>query len=387
MAQPQLLTYYDCMQAAQDFLSSNATVAQQRDIRRVIHEAYRDLGEEFGWSFLHKQGRVQLSALYNTGTVGYNNTTRVLTLTSGSWPTWAQDATVRVDDLPCRVQTRTNTTSLTLDSVMNPGQAVASGTSYQIYPTCYTLPHDFLSMVQPWGESPWKMGKEVSYDRIMALDRYRQTSGDMREFCIREVSDLHGSMGLYIHPPSDAAETVDFIYQRKGRPLRYTGHDTADRQGTITVTSAGAVTGSGTAFDSLMAGSVMRIGMDGTNIPTGLDGLYPYSDERVIASVGGATSITLDGTTTARSSVKYVITDPVDLDISLANCLFAGIRQRLAIQRNLKNKGEFVAVYLEEIRKARQKDHRVYQRAVAGAGLVTNRRWGDTPYLADLDNS
>ena len=385
MAQPQLVTYYDCVQVALDFLSGNNTSAGQRDVRRAIHEAYRELGEAFGWSFLQKQGRVPLKKLYSTGTVGYNSTSRVLTISSGSWPSWSADATVRVGDVPCRVQTRTNSTSLVLDSTMNPGQAVADETSHQIYPTCYTLPHDFLSMVQPWGEEPWRTAKSVSYDRILALDRYRQTSGSIRSFCVREVADLHGSLGLYIHPPSDAAQTLDFMYQRRGRVLRYTGHDAAERAGTISVTSGGAVTGTGTSFDDLMAGAVMRIGMDGTNNPTSLDGLYPYSDERIVASVTDGTHIVLDGTTTARNSVKYIITDPVDIDLSLVNCLYAGIRQRLAIQRNFKNKGEYITVYDEELRRARQNDHRVLQSIVAGGSTPGRRRWGNVPHAADLE--
>ncbi len=385
MAQPRLVTYYDCLQVGMDFLTANSTAAAQRDIRRVVHEAYRELGEAFGWSFLQKQGRVPLSALYSTGTVGYNSTSRVLTLATGSWPSWAADATVRVGDIPCRVQTRTNSTSLVLDSTINPGQAVADETSYQIYPTCYTLPHDFLSMVQPWGETSWRNAVGVSYDRILALDRYRQTSGTIRNFCVREVADLHGSLGLYIHPPADAARTLDFMYQRRGRVLRYTGHDATERAGTISVTSGGAVTGTGTLFDDLMAGAVMRIGMDGTNNPTSLDGLYPYSDERIVASVTDGTNIVLDGNTTARNSVKYIITDPVDIDLSLVNCLYAGIRQRLAIQRNFKNKGEYITVYDEELRRARQNDQRVLQPIVAGGGTCTRRRWGSVPHAADLE--
>lgn len=384
MSQPQLLTYYDCIVAAQDFLSGQSTVAAQRDVRRVIHEAYRELGGAFGWSWLHKHGRVQLKETYSTGTVGFNSTSRVLTLADGEWPSWAADATVRVDDIPCKVESRTNSTSLVLDSTMNPGQAVADGTSYQVYPTCYTLPHDFLNLIQPWSESAWRNAEEVSYDRMMALDRYRSTSGDIRAFCVRAVEDLHGSHGLYLHPAADEAKTVDYIYQRRGRELRYTGHDPAETAGTISVSAAGAVTGTGTTFDSKMEGAVLRIGIDGTNAPTGLDGLYPYSDQRIIATYTPSASLTLDGTTTARTDVKYVITDPVDIDLSLANAMLACIRKRLAVQRNLKNKAEFVALYEEELRRGRQDDHLTRQPRVMGVGYQRRRWIANAPIGTDL---
>lgn len=384
MAQPELLTYYDCITAAQDFLSGNSSVASQRDVRRAVQEAYREVGEAFAWSFLHEQGRVHLKKTLSTGTVGYVHTTRVLTAASTSWPTWAEDAVVRVDDLPCHVQTRTNSTSLVLDSTMNPGADVASGTSFQIYPHYYHLPHDFVAMISPWTEDSWDRVEEVSYDRIMALDRFRDSTGGTDYFCVREVADLHGTLGIYIHPASDADETVDFVYQRRGRQLRYTGHDSNDTVGTITVSAAGAVSGTSTQFNSLMEGSVMRIGLDATNIPTGLDGLYPYSDERIIDTVTDTTTITLDGTTTARTGVKYCITDPIDINLSLANCVKACIFKRLAVQRNMKNKGEFMANYEMELRRAQQSDHRVRQPRIAGARRRYFRRFADTPIGTDV---
>lgn len=390
MAQPELLTYYECVAVARDFLSGNSTTASQEDIRRVIHDAYREVGEAFGWSFLHRQGRVQLRAALSTGTVGYvhgtNGTSRVLTAASTSWPTWAADAVVRVGEVPCHVQTRTNSTSLVLDSTMNPGQDVDSETSYQIYPHYYHLGHDFAALISPWGENSYDRLEEVSYDRMMALDRYRESAASPDYFCVREVADLYGTFGLYIHPPSNVNETIDFIYQRRPRQLRYTGHDTAERVGTITVTAAGAVSGTSTTFNSLMEGSVMRIGLDGTNIPTGLDGLFPYSDQRIIKTVTDSTTITLDGTTTARSSVKYCITDPIDINISLANCLKACIFKRLAVQRNMKNKADFLAIYEMELRTAQQNDHRVRQPRVAGAGCGRRyrRRFANTPIGSDV---
>jgi len=385
VTQPLLLTYYDCIQAAVDFLSGHSTVASQRDVRRVIHEAYREVGEVFGWSFLQKQSRVQLRETYDTGSVAYNSTSRVLTMTTGSWPSWAADATVRIDSVPSQVQTRTNSTSLVLHRTMNPGKAIASGTSFQLYPTSYTLPEDFLNMVKPWGEDSWWNAKQVSYDEMLSLDRYYEGPGSPRRFCVREIADLHGSFGLYIHPASDTAETVDFIYRRRGRQLRYSGHDSAETVGTITVTGGGVVTGTDTQFSSRMEGSVMRIGLDDDNTPTGLDGLFPYSDERIIDTVDSTTSLTLDGATTAQASaVNYVITDPIDIDISLANAMLACIRKRLAVQRNFKNKGEYIGSYEEELWRARQNDQRVRQPRVMGGGTRWVRRYSDTTIGNDL---
>lgn len=389
MSQPLLLTYYDVVKSAMDFLAGNSTSAGQEDIRRSIHAAYREIGQTCKWSFLHKQGRIHLNALYSTGTVAYTHSTRALDLTTGTWPTWAADAVVRVggEYVVNHVSSRESDSQLILDATLNPGADVAAGTSYTIYQQWYALPWDFYKLIAPWGENAWRMGQQLPWDDMLSLDRYRDESGDMRYFCVREVPDLMGTMGLYMHPPADAADTIDFIYQRHPRQLRYTGHDTAETQGTITVTAASAaVVGSGTAFASKMVGAALRVGTDATYTPTGLDGVHPFDDERIVKSVTDTTHLTLDTTiTTSRSGVKYCISDPVDVDSVLYDAFRRCVEKHLAIGRNLKNKGEVMASYRDALNLARGADQRVNQRRVMGYGMGYVYRFGDAPAAADVD--
>ncbi|HDZ21604.1 hypothetical protein LCGC14_1147520 [marine sediment metagenome] len=394
MPAPQLLTYRDAISAANDFVGGLSTGVAQGDIRRAIHVAYREIGDAFSWSFLKKQGRVPLQALESTGTVAYDHTggsnERQLTLTpvaSEVWPSWAVDATVRVGSVPCRVESRISDTVLTLDVNLNPGADVAASTAFQIYPACYTLPHDFESLVQPWGEDTWRFGQQVSRDEILALDRFRETTGGIRCFAVGEVADLQGSLGLYIHPASDATETLDFLYRRRARQLRYSGHDAAETDGTITVNvDSTAVVGVGTAFDAKMVGSTLRVGTGGTNVPTGLDGLYPYDDERIIAGHTDATNVTLDtAITTARSGVKYCISDAIDLHAAAHNAFLACVTKHLAVSRNMKHKAEMIALYDDALMQARGADHRVTQRRVAGRPTVRRVRLADYPMGTDVE--
>jgi len=394
MPAPQILTYRDTIEAATDFLSGNSSSAAQGDIRRGIHAAYREIGDAFSWSFLHKQGRVPLKALESTGTVAYDHTggdnERQLTLTPDddeTWPSWAVEATVRVGSIPCRVESRVSDTVLTLDVVLNPGIDVATGASFQIYPTCYTLPHDFQRLEQPWGEDTWRFGENITRDELLALDRFRDTTGGIRRFAIGEVADLQGSLGLYIHPASDADETLDFMYRRQPRQMRFSGYDLADTVGTIDVTAASsAVTGTDTTFAAKMVGSVLRIGSDGTNIPSGLDGLYPFDDERIIASRASDTTITLDtAVSTSQSGVKYCVSDPIDLHPAAYNAFLACVNKYLAVSRNMKHKGEMVALFEDALMKARGADRRVTQRRVAGRPTVHAVRLADYPMGTDVE--
>jgi hypothetical protein len=393
MAAPKLLTYSDCIDAAVDFLAGTSTSASQRDIRRWIWFAYNEFGDEFGWSFLKKQGRVHLKAMESTGTCSYDHSggtyERQLTLTPDDaeiWPSWAQDATVRVGDIPCRVESRQSDTVLTLDVVLNPGADVASGTSFQIYPTCYTLPPDFGDLVQPWGSDSWRFGRKTSRDEILAMDKYRNTSGGVAYFAIAEVSDLVGSLGLYIWPASDATEPLDFTYRRRPRQLRFSGKETAESAGTISTTSGStSVAGSGTSFSEDMVGSVIRIG-SGSTIPTGLDGLTPFAEERIIASYTSATAITLDAAASAtRSGVKYVVSDPIDLHQTAHNAFLLCVLKSIAIGRNMDQKGEMIALYQDALFKARGGDRRVTQQRVAGRPAVQAMRFRDYPAADDVE--
>jgi len=386
-----ILTYYDALAWASDFVSGSGTSSMaQRDLRRAIQVAQRKFCSVYDWAFLKRQGRVQLQAVQSTGTVVYDHTggtyERQLTLTGATWPTWVEDAVVKLGgaNYICHVDDYKSTTVITLDSVLNPGQDVAS-TTYTCYPLYYHLPADFESLEEVWGQESWRLGREMPLDTILALHRYESDSGDLDYYAIAEVADLLGTMGLYLYPPIDAAETLDFTYKRRARDLRYTGHDTAESQGTISVSVANTtMTGVGTAFDLAMIGSVVRIGTSSSNVPTGLEGLYPYSEERVITAVASATSATLDSMPgRGRSGVKYTITDPIDLPPVAHNAFLWCVANEIAGSRIMKNSGEVAARYREALLETRAADNRVTGIRVVGAAAPILHQYSDVAVTDD----
>src|SRR5512146_3144750 len=102
MAQPRILTYNDAFWAADDFLRGQGASASEREIRRAVHDALAEVASAHDWTFLYKHGRVNLHAPYETGTVAYDLTggtyERQVTLTDGTWPAWAEDAVIRIDE-------------------------------------------------------------------------------------------------------------------------------------------------------------------------------------------------------------------------------------------------------------------------------------------------
>ena len=366
MPVPYLFTYADAIADLVDFTQGHGLGAPQPAIRSAVRQAYRQLFAVHDWSFGYSPGRIQLQAAVSTGTVVYTHSTRTLVLTGATWPSWILDAVVRFNNVVCEVDTQTDSTTIVLDATLNPGADVAS-TTFSCYPRWYVLPPDFGAMTRPLEKTAWLGARNISPTEMLALDRYREDTGDIKYYSIGRAQGLYGSMALSVHPASNATETLDFVYKKRQRDLRYTGHDGTDYAGTLSVSQdTAAVTGAGTSFVSGMVGSILRLG-DTSDRPTGIEGLHPWAEQRAISAVTDSTTLTLDANvTTGYSAVKYVITDPLDFDVAVYDAFLALCERNLAVARDWKNKADFVALANKAVFDAKCADGRVQQRRIAG---------------------
>jgi len=366
MTVPHVFTYADAISDLSDLAQGYGVGVPQPVLRRCVKQAYRQLFESHDWSFLYSPGRIQMQAAVSTGTVVYTHSTRTLVLTGATWPSWILDAVVRFNGVVCEVDTQTNSTTIVLDATLNPGADVAS-TTFSCYPRWYVLPPDFGAMTRPLETTRWIGAQHISPTDMLALDRYREDTGNVKYYSIGSAQGLYGSMALSVFPPSNATETLDFVYKKRQRDLRYTGHDGGDYAGTLSVSQdSAAVTGASTSFTSGMVGSILRLG-DTSNRPTGLDGLYPWKEQRAISAVATPTSLTLDASvTTGYSAVKYVITDPLDFDVAVQDAFLSLCERNLAIARDFKDKALFVTRANDELFKAKCGEGRIQQRRIAG---------------------
>lgn len=100
---------------------------QQSDINDCVHDGLRRVYAAHAWSFLRPVADVSTTAPYATGTVTI--AAGVVTLTGGTFPTWADAGVFKVNDRYYSVATRNSGTQLTLDST---SITVASAASYQL---------------------------------------------------------------------------------------------------------------------------------------------------------------------------------------------------------------------------------------------------------------
>lgn len=383
MPSAELFTYGDAIAALDDFAQGQSAGQMSSSLRRNILAAYREIAEVHDWSFLIVSGRVQLVVAQTTGTVVYDATggatcERQLTLTGATWPSDVVDYSIRFDDIVCDIERRYSDTVVSLDSMICPGADVAS-TTYSLWPRYYRLPSDFMSMAETEDETEdWGLGEYVSMETIHHRNRYETDTGDICCYSIGPAPDLHGVMALYVLPASDATETLDFTYKRKLRQLRYTGTDANDKVGTIALAAdSTTVTGTTTAFTSRHVGSVLRTAGN-SDLPTGIEGTNPWVEQRSIIAVASATSATLDAyPTAAHSSVKYCISDPIDLDASAYEAFLWLAKKYLATERRFKDMQIIEQGYRDALFRAKSGDSRTHHRRIAHPPTPRIRRLKD----------
>lgn len=299
------LTYHDLVESLVVQSFGGALDAEQRDIRTAVHRAYDELTTIRDWNYYSTHGRIVTDEPYSTGTVTTSGTTA--TLTGGTWPSWAANGHLQIADTICPVASRTSDSVIVLS--LAPAEAV-TGVTYTLYRVDYVLPTDFKNLDTPSAVNTWSSGVYISPDEAMKLERLSLSSGGPYHWTILKDASTNGwSMRLYGYP--SGIETIDFIYRRTARALRFSGHEANSRVGTISRTGT-AITGSSTAFTAAMVGSILRVG-DTTNYPGSIESLTPWVEESVITARSSATAITTQDSGTIASSTRYIVTDPIDV--------------------------------------------------------------------------
>jgi hypothetical protein len=100
---------------------------QTSDIGDCMNDGMRRVYGAHDWSFLHPVADVVTTAPYATGTIAIAS--GVVTLTGGTFPTWAASGVLKVSNRYYSVASRDSSTQITLDST---SVTVASGTSYEL---------------------------------------------------------------------------------------------------------------------------------------------------------------------------------------------------------------------------------------------------------------
>ncbi len=374
----QMATYHDAVEHLIAYAGGAADATTLSVCQRAVASGYREFNASFRWSYLWQKGRLTTSAPYSTGTITYTNSSRVVTLAGGTWPTWAAYGSLVIANVAYEVASRTSNSEIILSVNSNPGANVAAGAAYSIYRDTYPMPCDFQQTHDLIEASSSHVVRYVAPAEWMACQRPSSSTGKPTMFTVTADPNYLGTMAARFSPRPDAAYAFDFMYHRRPRQLVTLDY----KDGTVTCAASTTVTGTSTAFRDAHVGSIIRFANVGeTSPPTGLVGTQPYLHERVITARASVTSLTIDESLPETlTGVKYRLSDPLDLeDGTMLTAFLRCCEKQLRLIKRMRSeniRGEDDA-YMLSMMQAREADSRSLALRVAGGVVAYRRRLQD----------
>ncbi len=370
MSATEIWTYQDMVEHLLDVFDSERAGRPLRIARRAAAEALRELSAIHRWSYYDTQTVLRANAPYSTGTITYDHTggayENLVTLAGGVFPgTDTRYYRMIIAGIHYPVSNYIDTTRLQLSPNENPGADLAAGTAYSIYRNSYPLPIGFVEI----GEL-YDITNEVFIPIVTTDQQYREslfwydTPGTPWQAAIRNDQEFLNSLSLVFGPPPSSAIVYGCSYHRGPRQLITEKYST----GTVTVNAASLTCTITTGlFVPDHIGSIIRFGSaaaEPDNVFGGItDTDTPFTDQRTITEVAsnGATC-TLDSACSAQiTNVKFVISDPVDIEHGAMLTAY----QRMAeaaytrlTKREQKDRREREDLALQALRLAKEKDQR-----------------------------
>jgi len=345
MTAPFAATYEDVLVMMKQFLSARELrIGGEESVRYAVEAALREIIALRDWNCLRRLWRVPLVAMQITGTATYQASggayPYLITLAGATVPSWAADAQIRIGDnaVACDVDQVLSTTQFTLRPPRVP-LADATGAAYKMDKSWYVLPAEFAAAWAPAEQNAWCSGRYIPFDEWHLYDKFGPLTGTTRYWTIGPAPNRLGTMALYIAPQPTTATEYDLIMKCKPRRLAVTGQDAWNYQGTVAcVAGSTTVTGTSTSFKSITAGSIIRFSDSSTLKPTGSNGSNPYIFQQTIAAVDTEAQILTLGyaAPVSLAGVRYVISDPIDLDECIYDAFLRCCERQLAVATGMK---------------------------------------------------
>lgn len=150
----------------------------ETQVNESINEAVRRIAADVPSARYDRSSSIAINGSYETGTIAITNGSATLTLTGGTWPSWAASGEVMIDGQWYGVSSRDSDSQLTLASSYVGSDLTAS--SYVIYQDAYAISDDAMETGQDllYGEN-WLWGQRpISYDELLRRKQYYTTGND-----------------------------------------------------------------------------------------------------------------------------------------------------------------------------------------------------------------
>lgn len=224
------------------------SAGQLAQVVRIVQDGYRQFiyppilpgqATSHDWSFLHPISTLTTYAPYTTGTIAVTDESTTVTLSDGTWPSWAAGCPLVIGTSTYTVHSRDSDTQVTLTAAFD--GTTASGVSYTLEHTAvYDLADDFGSF-----ESRLTYASELNYTSLEVIGEEQirrwvastDDPGQPRYAAVRPVKMTAAGRQTFqvvLYPRPDAAYVLSYQYRvqpQKMDATTYTYPYGADRHG------------------------------------------------------------------------------------------------------------------------------------------------------------
>ena len=380
-------TLSDIVDHLVDIIGGNSDAKGFRKLKRAALAAHRDVLSQCGSDYYVREHQLLTSAGITGGSIVYTHATRTCVLTDYALIAAEQaimtSCKIRIGTVVCDVEALTagdTDTTFTLTKESNPGEDIASTTTWNAWQTTYALPSDFNGMIQALSLDDTRIMRYIEPQDIHQLERREYYSGEPAVWTI--VRSLHeGSTWSIkvIGVPSDQ-DVIAFLYRGTMLTPSLSGYETKASVGTVTLDNTTTIAGSGTSFDASMVGSRIRVsGVSGT-APTNFDGDNPFIYESKITAVASTTSLTVataPAATLDGATQTYMVSSPIMIDPMYLNAMYAGAEYHIARTSNDVKKVESkYAIFMDALRVAMESNSKGPNRYPIYSGQTTGYPYG-----------
>lgn len=179
------------------------------------------------WSFLRPLTSLTLQAPYSTGTIAVAS--GVVTLTGGTFPSWAASGRLDISGTQYEVNTRDSGTQVTLNDT---SVTVSSGTSYELFQDEYSLGDDFERFISPptfnpGGSSKYPLNQvpESVIRSWRSVDTSRVSQQYPRYFAVRQTANdptVGTRSTILFYPSVQTAAIIEYQYKVRADVLTTT---------------------------------------------------------------------------------------------------------------------------------------------------------------------
>lgn len=353
-----------------------------RHIRRAVVEAYDELPSLHQWKYYRRRHILTTDAAVTDGSVEFSVATGELTLTGGTWPSWAGHGMVRMGGVDYEVSRRVSDTVLNLE--VAPPHDIAAGTSYLLFRCLYPLPPDFRRLDRVFRANNRHQLESIDPGTMYAESIYSfSTSSWPWSVGLRHDGKSYATMSLELGQRPGTSVAYGFLYEASPRQIAIEKYSL----GTVAISGTTATLTGGT-FAPSHAGAILRVSYN-QNPPTGRIGSLvendnPIAYETIIMEVVDDTTAIVDVPATF-SGLGFYVSDPLDMPYGpvlqafwrLAEMKYAEFSQHDSVSRRYQKfwGGGGVVGALDV---ARDADRQITDMQSANIGFSRYRAvWGD----------